>query len=475
MKNERAAVLKIVHSEPFKSIRTSVALILTMFMVVFAAATIATAQTYADLYNFDGAHGGQPDGILSQGRDGNLYGTTSEGGTIGYGVVFKITLGGKEKVLYSFDGVHGIQPYSGLTLGTDGNFYGTTSYGGSNSCYPENCGTIFKTTQSGSLTTLYSFTGGADGSIPYAAPIEGNDGIFYGTTEDATSYKITSSGSFTVLSSFQGADQAPLLQATDGNFYGTIWAGGLGKQPHGALFRMTPKGIMRIIHTFHLAPKGQNPNPVIQGSDGNFYGTTANGGGYHSGVVFKSTLQGATRVLHIFSDPNYPNDGRTPIAGLVQATDGNFYGTTHAGGTLDNGVIFQITPAGDYSIVYNFDGLDGAGPESTLMQHTNGKVYGLTYGGGTHSDGVVYSFDMGLGPFVRLVSTTGKVGKTVEVLGQGFTGTTAVSFNGTAASFTVAQDTYLTTTVPSGATTGFVTVTTPSGTLKSNQQFRVKP
>jgi hypothetical protein len=116
----------------------------------------------------------------------------------------------------------------------------------------------------------------------------------------------------------------------------------------------------------------------------------------------------------------------------------------------------------------------GAGPESIPMQHTNGKIYGLA-GGGTYDWGVVYSLDLGLGQFVRLVSTLGKVGKTIGVLGQGLTGTTEVSFNGVPASFVVNSDTYLRAIVPDGATTGFVTVTTPGGTLTSNQQFGVKP
>ena len=159
---------------------------------------------------------------------------------------------------------------------------------------------------------------------------------------------------------------------------------------------------------------------------------------------------------------------------LVQATDGNFYGTADGGGVNGYGVIFRVSPAGDYSVLYNFDFTHGEEP-CTAMQHSNGKIYGTTFQGGTHNMGVAYSLDVGLAPFVRLVSTSGKVGKTVEVLGQGFTGTTAVSFNGTPAAFTVVSDTYLTATVPSGATTGFVTVTTPGGTLKSNQEFRVKP
>jgi uncharacterized repeat protein (TIGR03803 family) len=215
---------------------------------------------------------------------------------------------------------------------------------------------------------------------------------------------------------------------------------------------------------------------MVQGSDGNFYGTALEGGAYNGGVVFRLTPQGAITVLHNFLDPNYPNDGYDPYAGLVQATDGNFYGVTNwGGGECDCGVIFQITPNGAYSILYSFDRTHGSYPWSTPMQHTNGKIYGLASSGGTSEDGVVYSLDMGLGPFVSLVSTSGKVGKTVEVLGQGFTGTTAVSFNGTAATFTVVRDTYLKATVPSGATTGAVTVTTPGGILNSNTQFRVTP
>jgi uncharacterized repeat protein (TIGR03803 family) len=271
---------------------------------------------------------------------------------------------------------------------------------------------------------------------------------------------------------------APLLQGIDGNFYGTTYNG--GTYGDGTDFKMTAKGVVKVVYNFD-GTHGETPeSPLIQGSDGNFYGTTeyggSNGGATSGGVVLKLTPQGALTVLHNFPDPNYPNDGGEPLAGLLQATDGNFYGVTSGGGTMGYGVIFQITPAGGYSILYNFDKAHGGGPESSPMQHTNGKLYGVTsYGGPRPSVGVFYSFDMGLGPFVSLVSASGKIGKTVEVLGQGFTGTTAVAFNGTAAAFKVVSDTYLTATVPTGATTGFVTVTTPSGTLTSNKQFRVTP
>jgi uncharacterized repeat protein (TIGR03803 family) len=189
--------------------------------------------------------------------------------------------------------------------------------------------------------------------------------------------------------------------------------------------------------------------------------------------VFRLTSQGAITVLHNFPDPHYPNDGVQSYAGLLQATDCNFYGVTEYGGAAGYGVIFQITSAGAYSILYNFDGTHGGRPESTPIQHTDGKIYGLTIFKGPPNDGVVYNFDMGLEPFVGLVSNTGKVGEAIEVLGQRLTGTTGVSFNGTSATYIVVSDTYLRTMVPSGATTGFVTVTTPGGTLTSNKEFRV--
>jgi uncharacterized repeat protein (TIGR03803 family) len=446
-----------------------------LLVVSLVLAALAQAQTYTDLFSFDGTHGQYPTtGILAQGRDGSLYGTTVDGGTSNLGVVFRITPGGTLKVLYNFDGSHGSQPLSGLTLGRDGDFYGTTLDGGEMGCSPyAGCGTVFKITANGNLTTLHLF--GYPGAYPIAAPIQGTDGNFYGTTSGlfyiATAYKITPSGTFTKLSS--NYSYAPLLQGTDGNFYGTRDHGG-DHHGDGTVFRMTPKGVRKSVYEFD-GTHGANPyGPVIQAGDGSFYGTTTDGGSENEGVVFKLTADGAITVLHNFGDPKYPDDGQQPYAGLVQATDGNFYGVAEAGGTMGYGLIFQITPAGSYSVLYNFDGTHGEYPLSTPVQHTNGKIYGLTEYGGASNDGVVYSLDMGLGPFVSLLPTSGQVGKTVEVLGQGFTGATGVSFNETPATYTVVTDTYLTAKVPSGATTGYVTVTTPSGTLTSNKEFQVK-
>jgi uncharacterized repeat protein (TIGR03803 family) len=151
-----------------------------------------------------------------------------------------------------------------------------------------------------------------------------------------------------------------------------------------------------------------------------------------------------------------------------------FYGNAYQGGTNNAGAIYQITPGGRYSAIYLFNGTSGCCPLVTLLQDTTGTLYGDTYGGGTNGLGVFYSLGVSLRPFVAFLPGSGKVGTTVDFLGQGFIGTTAVSFNGTLANFTVKTGTFLTATVPTGATSGFVTVTTPKGTLKSNRKFIVR-
>jgi uncharacterized repeat protein (TIGR03803 family) len=447
--------------------------VVAILLAVFTAAT-AQAQTVSVLYNF-GSHSGDPlnpqyEGIIAQGRDGHLYSTTRLGGT-GAGEAFGMTPSGTLTSLYNFDGVHGAQPASGLTLGTDGNYYGTVIRG-----------KVFRISPNGTYKTLHSMTA-SDGASPYAPPIQGSDGNLYGTTSQGgnltlcldqgcgTIYKIIPSGKFTVLHQFDGTDGqaplAPLVQATSGTFYGTTSKGASGS---GNVFKITQTGKYTVLYNFDGAHGAGPMGALVQGSDGNFYGTAAGGGSSNAGVVFKITPSGKLTVLH---NLNGGSDGIEPVGGLAQATDGNFYGTTAAG------TIFRVTTKGSFSVLYTF-AAPGAIIETALVQHTNGILYGDTYTGGsgtgcnTDGCGMFYSLNLGLGPFVNLLSTSGKIGKTVEILGQGFTGTSAVAFNGTSASFQVVSDTYLTATVPGGATTGFVTVTTPGGILTSNKEFRVR-
>jgi uncharacterized repeat protein (TIGR03803 family) len=468
-------------------------------VLIFASAVNVHAQKESVIYNF-GSKSGDPfgpgayfSGIIAQGGDGNLYSTTPGGGAyVDFGAVFKITPAGNLTVLYNFNGLVGDGP-TGLTLGRDGNFYGTTLQ--SDPGY----GTIFRwITSSGSLSVLYSFTDGSDGASPYAPPVQGTDGNFYGTTSgggangDGTVYRcvVTASGicTFTSLHQFDythGANPlAPLVQGTDGNFYGTAWHGTNANA--GVVFKITTAGKFTLLHSFCLqsgCPDGANPvGPLVQGSDGDFYGTTINAGTFGYGTVFKITPTGSLTVLHSM---NGATDGGNPYAGLVQATDGYFYGVTPRGGTDGDGTIFKISSAGSFSPLYSFNGSTGSNPYVTPFQHTNAIVFGDTQLGGTGNVspcttgncGVFYSWSNAttLKPFVSLLPYSGKVGATIEFLGQGFTPSTTVSFNGTTASRTVVSGTYLTATVPNGATTGFVAVTTSSGTLKSNKIFRVIP
>jgi uncharacterized repeat protein (TIGR03803 family) len=435
-----------------------------------------------------------PNASLIQGTDGALYGTTASGGQ-GQGTVFKITPSGMLTTLHSFAFVDGAHPQAGLVQATNGNFYGTTTDGGAYSY-----GTVFKMTPQGELTTLYSFcapTSCADGANPQGALIQATDGNLYGATSGpgyggGTLFKITPAGTLTTLYSFgNGASCTPvgaLVQATDGNFYGTTLntCGYYG----GTVFKITPTGKLTTLHIFdyiHDFPNGAYPlSGLVQGRDGNFYGTTSDGGngnvevGGAPGIVFKITASGSFTVLHRF---NW-TDGSSPRAALIQVTDGNLYGTAIGGGANGYGTAFKITPGGTLTTLYSFGSqsgcTDGYFPVAGLVQDTNADFYGTTAGGTTsgpcqQSNGTVFRLSVGLSPFVSFMRSSGKVGQTVQILGQGLTGATKVSFNGANAAFIVKSGNYLTATIPGGATTGFVTVTTPSGTLASNQKFRVTP
>lgn len=474
--------------------------------LLFCAATIsAPAQltTLASFDKLDGRDPGWPAAPFVQGTNGNFYGTTAAGGAHDEGTVFEMTPAGKISTLYSFCSqpkcTDGAVPNAGLMQATNGNLYGTTNGGGSN-----DFGTIFQLTPAGKLTTLYNFcsqSGCSDGASPSAGLIQGSDGNFYGTTAaggvsgGGSVFKFTNAGVLTTLASFDGTNGkdpafGSLIQATDGNFYGTTAQGGAYTTCNGSgcgtVFKMTPHGTLTTLYSFCAqtnCPDGLELfGGLVQGSDGNLFGTTGEGGANGYGTVFKLTTAGTLTTLHSF---DYYPDGAYPEAALIQGTDGNFYGTTANGGT--NGVagtVFRITPSGTLTTLYDFcskaNCADGTGPFESVMQATNGKFYGTAFAGGASKNcsggcGTAFSLSMGLGPFVETRLTAGKVGSHVIILGNNLTSATAVNFNGAPAVFAVRSATEITATVPAGATTGFVTVTTPGGTLTSNQTFRVIP
>jgi uncharacterized repeat protein (TIGR03803 family) len=462
-------------------IRWAELLIIALIVTILPLVT-ASAQTYTVLHYFNCVvEGCDPTytSLLAQGRDGNLYGTASGGpGSSGNGTVFMITPEGTLTTLHAFDGTDGSTPYGGLVLGPDGDLYGTTETGTGTSSW----GTIFKITPSGAFTTLYVFPFGVEdgAAVPMTAPTLGNDGNFYGVTgvgeglATGVAYRYSPTSGYTTLSTLTNtlpgsAFFAPLIQGSDGNFYSTCYAG--DDSSAGSVYSVSPTGVIKVVYNFNAdaAYGGWGYAPLVQDASGFLYGVEAQGGPLGGGVVFRvNPSNGRIALLHNFIEQDQSGGGWIPAGGLVLGTDGNLYGSANAGGANNDGVLFKVTKSKVYTQLFAFDGTDGARPESTSMQHTNGIIYGVTAG-------VVYSLDVGMKPFIALLFSGGQVGTSVGILGQGFEGTKRVEFNGVAASFTVVSGTYMTAVVPSGATTGFVTVTTRTGGLKSNKKFVVQP
>jgi uncharacterized repeat protein (TIGR03803 family) len=459
------------------------------FLILFAAIA-AHAQVYTPLYNY-GSTAGDPISpaafsAIAQGRDGRLYSTTGGGGTHNAGAAYAITTSGSLSKLYDFAPYPAPSgPASGLTLGTDGFFYGTTTTGGAHLL-----GTVFKLSDTGLFSDLWDFGNNVDDQgNPQAPFVLGADGNLYGTADAAyngqfgTAYRISPKGVMKLLHTFNGTECTTpygMILGLDGNFYGVCRAGGAHNM--GVIFKMTTAGKVTGLHVFAGYPSdGSQPvGGLAQANDGTIYGTTFAGGTQNAGTIFKISPNGSGyAVLHNFDRTLDVNDGIQPLAALALGTDGNVYGTTWKGGKQNDGALFRMTPSGQYSTLYSFCSVggckDGSLPQTGMIQHTNGKFYGATQSGGQIvNGGEFYSLDMGLSPFVDLVAVSGKVGSTIEVLGQGFTGTSSVKLGDTTANFTVVSDTYLTAKVPAGSS-GFVTVTTPSGTLTSSRRFFVTP
>jgi uncharacterized repeat protein (TIGR03803 family) len=385
---------------------------------------VASGQTLTPLWQFGSlsnfADGVSPWAGLIQGSDGNFYGTA--GGTAVVNcTVFKITPAGTLTTLWQFgslsNNADGNSPMASLVQGCDGDFYGTTSYGGTN----RHAGTVYKITSAGTFTPLWQFgslPNYADGASPSGELVLGADGNFYGATFEGgtnsfyltgdygTVFKITPAGTLTPLWQFgslsNNADgrspAAALVQGRDGNFYGTTVGGGVYN--YGTVFKITPAGTLTPLWQFTGGADGRGPIAALaQGGDGNFYGTT------QSGSIFQITSAGTLTTLSASGGRN----------ALVQGCDGNFYGTTTYGGTQYGGTAFQITPAGTLTVLWQFGSLsnnaDGEGPMAGLVQGCDGSFYGTTAFGGTNNqEGTVFKLTVPLNPPANQISNVGIAG-----------------------------------------------------------------
>ena len=312
--------------------------------------------TFTTLHTFVGTDGANPTAGLVADALGNLYGTTSQGGSFGAGTVFKLAppakLGGTwtESVIYNFTGgVDGAHPYAGLARDSAGNFYGTTNGGGAFSF-----GTVFRLDKLGHEVVLHSFSGSPDGAYPYAAVILDSAGGLYGTTNEGgtfnsgTVFRLAAMHPETVIHSFNGTTDggypsSALTLGPTGNLFGTANEGGSGQE--GTIFQLTKTGKFSVLHTFNGILQGANPAAgLIIDSSGNLYGTTAEGGNLDDdGTIFElNPTTGSFTVIHAFASGN---QGNYPYTGVISDSSGNLYGATESGGTGRRGLLYRMTTA----------------------------------------------------------------------------------------------------------------------------------
>ena len=351
------------------------------------------------LYSFAGrADGANPLGGLALDSAGNLYGTTSLGGSqngrSAQGVVFKLNPAGRETLVHIFsDPVGGTQPNAGVILDLAGNLYGTTYYGGT-----AGNGTVFKLDPAGSETVLHNFTGGVDGAYPTSGVILDSAGNLYGTTpyrgtaHRGVLYKLDASGNETVLHAFTGGSDGGhpaggVVLDSAGNLFGTTKTG--------VVFKFDTAGNFTVLYTFTGGAGGYDlESGVILDAAGNLYGTAYQGIGGNClqdglcGIVYKLSPSGQETTLHAFTGGD---DGGSPLAGLILDSAGNLYGTTQVGGTAGFGVVFKVDPFGNETVLHSFLGPpDGNEPCAGVTMDSAGNLYGTTYKGGKQTEGTVF-------------------------------------------------------------------------------------
>jgi uncharacterized repeat protein (TIGR03803 family) len=393
----------------------------------------ANAQTESVVYNFCNfgscTDGAAPNQGIIQASDGNYYGTTSTGGANGSGSIFRLTPSGTLTTLYSLCGSAGCSdgktPSSQLVQAPDGSLFGTTLAGGtseegSSEC-DNGCGVMYRITLAGSYSVIYNFcqkVACGDGQQP-GQFILGSDGNFYGVASEGGPpytpcqfgcgeiYKMTPAGVWSAVYGFQGQNDGlmptGLVQGTDGNFYGT--SGG-GANSEGTIFQIIA-GTFQTIYTFCATTgcaDGSEPTALVQGSDGNYYGGTFEGGTNGKGTLFKVTSAGVLNPLYSFCSTS--GCGNSVSSPMYVASNGNFYGTTASGGTTGTncttgcGELFELTSSGSYAGLHAFAPAtaDAQLPSGPLAQASNGSLYGTSSEGGTTADcqapgcGTVYSY-----------------------------------------------------------------------------------
>lgn len=349
---------------------------------------ITLGGLFSTLYSFQGATDGfTRSARLTLGPDGNLYGTSRDGGANDFGAIFRISTNGVFTNLVSFNGTNGISPLAELTVGPDGQLYGTTQLGGS----AASLGTVFKVTTNGVLTTLFAFNDPAN-SVPQAGLLLASDGNFYGCSAGAV-FKMTPAGALTPLVSLLPLGgvhpQAGLIAGPDGNFYGTTHDGGSNNL--GTIFRMNTSGALTPLFSFSTTNGTAPQGGLLLGRDGNFYGTTSQGGSNFAGTVFRFSTNGTLTTLANFGGTN----GGSPQCQLVAGADGNFYGTAPHQGANNFGTIFRITTNGALSAVVAFNNTNGFFPEDGLTLGSDGNFYGTAVDGGSHAVGTVFSVTPG--------------------------------------------------------------------------------